>query len=294
MASVAESGPWLAPITEIAGSLSLDLKSMNATTFHHTFSYLDTPSRVTAWLIRIAGPEATHIVLSPGMAKRLVWNYPRAHRTISVSNAIFLPDKTTSGAQVRQRLGIIGFLSNISAEKGVFEFLDLCRVIQDMGLDIRAVLAGPFQDTKIERQVRQRLLDLSRVSYVGSQYGEQKDAFFAGIDALVFPTRNEAEPLVIHEAMGQSIPVITYGRGCIPDIVSSACGLVVPPGDAFVPAAIAQIDAWLANPQAFQAASIAASARFNALYSENLHRWEELKSELLRVGSDIPTARAPH
>jgi len=50
------------------------------------------------------------------------------------------------------------------------------------------------------------------------------------VDVLLFPTdyANEAEPLVIHEAIRSGAHVIACERGAIPDILSNGAGLVVP------------------------------------------------------------------
>ncbi|MGB5147908.1 MAG: glycosyltransferase [Porticoccaceae bacterium] len=117
-------------------------------------------------------------------------------------------------------------------------------------MPVHAKLAGPFQDADTEQAVRERLRALPQVEYVGPQYGAAKDAFYAGIDALVFPTRyeNQTEGIVNHEALSRGIPVIAYGRGCIPEIIGADCGLVIDPAEPFVPAALAKLENWLADP----------------------------------------------
>jgi len=279
-------------IYELGFLIVARLRGMRVFMHHHSFAYLDSPTRVTSLLVRLAGRKSIHIVQSAGMAERLRLTY-RIPSAVSVSNAVFLVTPGTSN-QINQHQNFVnvGFISNISAEKGIFEFLDLMTAVRDKGIKLHARIAGSFQDAATERQVGKVLLELATVEYVGPQYGEQKDDFYVSIDALVFPTRyiNEAEPLIIHEAISHGIPVIAYGRGCIPEIVSPECGLVVPPGEAFVPAALAQIEAWLAKPQAFQAASAAAAARFTALREENLHRWEDIQAELL--GERLHEARS--
>ena len=75
--------------------------------------------------------------------------------------------------------------------------------------------------------VRERLKHVRVIDYVGPRYGRDKDAFYDSIDVLVFPTQNEAEPLVVHEAIERGVPVIAYGSGAIPEIINSDCGRVV-------------------------------------------------------------------
>ena len=163
-------------------------------------------------------------------------------------------EKDLDSVGLRKAVGTLGFISNIAREKGVFEFLDLMTAVDMAGLPLHARLAGPFQDADTEQAVRERLRSLPHVEYVGPQYGAAKDAFYAGIDALVFPTRydNETERVTNHEAMSRGIPVIAYGRGCIPEIVGADCGLVIDPAEPFVPAALAKLESWLADPAAFR------------------------------------------
>ncbi len=270
----------LGQVYEVLFALLARGRGMRVFLHHHSFAYLDTPGRLTRWLVRVAGSDAVHITLSPKMAERLNTVYGAA-RVVPVSNAVFFVPPNAA-APTRPRLEILGFLSNITADKGVFEFLDLCTAARDKGLPLRARLAGPFQDSKTERQVRARLAALPAVEFVGPKYGAEKDDFYAGIDALIFPTRyvNEAEPVTLHEAMSRAIPVIAYGRGCIPEIIGPDCGLVIDPATPFVPAALAQLERWRADPLAFQAASKAAAARFAGTYSDNEARWQALLAEM--------------
>jgi glycosyltransferase involved in cell wall biosynthesis len=279
----------LGQVYEVLFALLARVRGMRVFLHHHSFAYLDAPSRLTRWLVRVAGSDAVHITQSPKMAERLNRVYG-ATRVAPVSNAVFFVPPNAA-APIRPRLGTLGFLSNIAPEKGVFEFLDLCAAARDKGLPLRARLAGPFQDSETERQVRERLAALPAVDYVGPKYGAEKDDFYAGIDALIFPTRyvNEAEPVTLHEAMSRAIPVIAYGRGCIPEIIGPDCGLVIDPAAPFVPAALTQLETWLADPAAFAAASQAAARRFEKTYAENTERWAALLAEI--AGGRQTTAR---
>ena len=84
--------------------------------------------------------------------------------------------------------------------------------------------------------------------------------------------------------MSHAIPVIAYGRGCIPEIIDDSCGLVVDPEQPFLPAALEQLTHWLADPQAFQATSKTAVAHFARRREENDARWHALLARL--TGND--------
>lgn len=272
----------LGQLYELAFVALARLRGMKLCIHHHSFAYLDATSRLTSILTKAAGGSAVHVALSTRMAERLKAVYGVV-RVVPVSNAAFLVNGEGQLAQSRSsRLGMLGFISNITAEKGVFEFLDLMSAAQDMRLPLGAKLAGPFQDAEMKRQVRARLATLPDVEYVGPKYGAEKEAFFASIDALAFPTRyvNEAEPLTLHEAMSRAIPVIAYGRGAIPEIVEPECGKVIDPADPFVPAALAQVEDWLADPAAFAAASGAATRRFAETQARSEWHWQALLREL--------------
>jgi glycosyltransferase involved in cell wall biosynthesis len=53
------------------------------------------------------------------------------------------------------------------------------------------------------------------------------------ISAFVFPTRNEAQGLVLLEALASGTPVVAYGRCCISGDMGQTGGLVVPVGASF-------------------------------------------------------------
>lgn len=270
------------------------LRRMRVFVHHHSFAYLHRRRRLTAMLVRAAGHRATHITQSAGMAGQLRTLYG-AVNVAAVSNAVFLvPASEPAPVRPRHELRVLGFLGNIAAEKGIFEFLDLMAALRQSGASLQGRIAGPFQDVAIETRVRQRLQDLPNVESMGAKYGAEKDAFFDGIDTLIFPTlyANEAEPLVIHEAMQHGLPVIAYGRGCIPEVVSPQCGCVIPPAAPFVPAAMAQLDAWLRAPESFQAASVAAAARHATLRAEHAQRWLAIEARML--GREPPSGTPQH
>ena len=268
---------------DLAFLLLARARGMRVFVHHHSFAYLHARRRLAYGLVRAAGRDAIHITQSEAMAEHLRTLYG-ATDVSAVSNAVFLVGAAEAvRVQPRTALRMLGFLGNIAAEKGIFEFLGLMAALRQSGLQLKGRIAGPFQDAATEVQVRQRLRDLPDVEYVGARYGAEKDAFFDSIDTLIFPTlyANEAEPLVIHEAMQHALPVIAYGRGCIPEVVTQECGCVIPPGQSFVPAASGQIEAWMRAPAMFHAASVAAASRFVTLQQASAQRWAMLQAQII-------------
>jgi glycosyltransferase involved in cell wall biosynthesis len=54
---------------------------------------------------------------------------------------------------------------------------------------------------------------------------------YAAADAFALPTRGEAVPHVVAEAMAAGLPVVSTEVGAIPDLVDADSGLLVAPGD---------------------------------------------------------------
>ncbi|GIW56598.1 MAG: hypothetical protein KatS3mg082_3002 [Nitrospiraceae bacterium] len=188
------------------------------------------------------------------MEQRLRQLYPQVQRVYRVSNLAFMEIPASHEACARTRLLTVGFLSNISASKGIFDFLDLVQAARSNGLPIQAKVAGPFEDEGTARQFKRRCESLEGVEYLGPLYGSDKTDFFRSIDLLLFPTRyrNEAEPLVLYEALLLGAPVIAYGRGAIREVLSDAVGVIIDPASSFVETALPIVRAWFRDPELFK------------------------------------------
>lgn len=269
------SGGW-GQIYDVPFLLLARWRRMRVFVRHCSFAYLDGRRRLAQALVRSAGPDAVHVTQSQGMAQRLKDLYG-AGEVVPISNAVLYPPES-GGARRRSAVRRLGFLSNLSAEKGVFEFLDLMAAAEAADLPVTGMLAGACQDQDTRDRVTERVRMLRNVSYAGAVYGTDKEQFLDAIDVLIFPTRyrNETEAKVNHEAMSRGIPVIAYGRGCIPEVVTAGCGRVIDPQAPFVAQALEQVELWLAEPATFEAASRAAAAQFIKTRADSGARWGAL------------------
>ena len=256
---------------------------------HGSYAYLAKRRRLTATLVRTAGPAATHIVLCADMGERLIALYSRTLNVTVISNSTNI-EPPNHQPKVRSSLRTIGFISHITRSKGVFEFLDVAERVCGTCQDVRALLAGPIEDSSIRPVLMQRLRGASWLTYIGPVGGETKSRFYAEIDAFVFPTRHadEADPRVINEALAHGVAVIARGRGCISSAVNSGGGTVVREDADFVEEAERQLIEWHQNPVLFSSVSSAALANAARLRAEHLPRLDALISALVSLPSPAP------
>ena len=263
------SGGW-GLIYEAAIIFCVRVAGAKVKVHHHSFRYLDEPFWPMNLLLAAAGRDTTHIVLGKSMAASLKQRYPSVDHVIVLSNAAFLRENLEC-SKLRSTLGTVGFLANLTTEKGLFDVLETVEFCNRMGLKIQFVLAGPFGDSILADKFMRRTHEIMNLKYIGPVYGPDKDRFFNEIDALIFPThyRHEAEPLVVLEALSYGRPVIAFGRGCIPDLIAGSGGFALERSVRFPEAAAKIFVDWLLSPGDFQKACEYSSKRFASLHKES-------------------------
>ena len=263
------SGPWL--ICEALIAWQARRAHAHIVIHHHSFSYLNRSYWPMRWFVKGAGSNACHVTLCQYMGRLLGKLYPRVEHTLVMSNSALLDVPVTPTSCNISELKTIGFLSNISLAKGILEVLRLAEALLRFGNNICLKIGGPFISKNIESLFRMRTKDLPNIEYVGPVYGEDKERFFNTIDAFVFPTsyHNEAEPLVILEALRHGCPVMAFARGCIGSILEEECGIAIPVDGDFTTIAMAKIFQWQKDPQTFFAARNSALDRYQRLQCES-------------------------
>lgn len=243
---------------------------------HHSYHYLDRHFWPMALLSIVAGRETVHVVLAHPMFDKLRNMYPAVSKTLVISNGLFF--KAQPAPTEKRSMRRVGYLANLSPEKGLDQVLETAALCQNRGLPVEFVVAGGFESPLVEEKFRPRLEGASNLRYIGPVYGAEKQAFFDDIDAFVFPTRykNEAEPLVVLEALSNGRPVIAYDRGCIPSILASGGGHVISRQDPFAPIAIELIAKWISEGDVFREEQQRALRRFNEISEEGAEGLAEL------------------
>jgi glycosyltransferase involved in cell wall biosynthesis len=220
---------------------------------HHVFSYIKKRDLRVSLILAILGTKVRHISLGQEMTKGLREHYD-AKSMMELGNATFVSD--VSPYIARKSLRTIGFLGNITTEKGVHLFLKLIDEIQISNPDVECVIAGPVKDVSL-RKVLKNFCNASGAKrvWLGPVTGKDKEAFFDSLDLLIFPSlyENEALPVTIYEALAAGIPVLATSRGCIPEQLEGS-DWVIDERD-FIGRARDKIQAWIEDGESYNAAS---------------------------------------
>jgi glycosyltransferase involved in cell wall biosynthesis len=138
-----------------------------------------------------------------------------------------------SRESARQSLGVsqtglvVGWVGRLSPEKGPDLFLHALAHIKLP--NVAAVLVGAGAE-------RPRLLGLTRdlgLEPAVSLVGQRPDAasLLPAFDLLVSSSRTEGLPMILLEAMALGIPIVAFGVGGIPEILTDASAWLVQPSD---------------------------------------------------------------
>lgn len=113
------------------------------------------------------------------------------------------------------------FLSNLLVSKGILDYLDALKILKEKGMAFQGVIVGKSgdltEDKLLKLIVEKSLKDF--VKYLGGKYDYEKLMILQKTDILIYPTCNDAFPIVNIEVMQNGIPIIATREGAIPEIV---------------------------------------------------------------------------
>jgi glycosyltransferase involved in cell wall biosynthesis len=267
--------------------LALGRRCPHRVVHHHSYAYLTRPSRLTRLCLGCAG-GALHVALCPDMAARLTVTYGiPAERILVLSNVVFMEADAPASEPGSSGLRL-GFLSAVTEAKGIFVFLEVLRQLQAQGLPAEGRIAGPLEPD-LRARFERELAATPGAAYLGPLYGAAKQTFLQGLDALVFPTRyrNEAEPVVVLEALRAGVPVLATRRGCM---AAQLEGQPVPalPEAGFAAAAAAWVQRGHGHPELRAEAHRQARAGFQVLQDRHRATLELLLARFQPPGDQVP------
>jgi glycosyltransferase involved in cell wall biosynthesis len=250
------------------------LRGYRCVLHHHYFRYVDRFEWRIKLVTRILGPNDLEIVLCPEMEQRFRALYGRdlplavMPSTIQLLQAEAPPPRLPVGGDEPTAPFYVGHMTNLQLAKGLDLVMEVLRELRRQGRDVRLILAGPI-DTAVER----RMIDAAqsefgeRLDYRGPVYGADKDKFFHDVHAIIYPTRNDAQPLVIMESFSHGRPLLSFGRGCIPGMMPRAAWSIGV-GEDFVQRAVEEVVRWMDDGAAYAADCRLAREHFEAALAE--------------------------
>jgi glycosyltransferase involved in cell wall biosynthesis len=127
---------------------------------------------------------------------------------------------------------IFGYAARIEAGKGPFVLAEALAQLRQNRSDIHVRLAGTGPAVQeVKARVRQLRLNGSW-EFVGSYDGTVGcSAFMRTLDVFVLPSFAEGTSKSVIEAMSHGLPIITTNVGGLPDLLTPAAGILIPPGD---------------------------------------------------------------
>ncbi len=159
----------------------------------------------------------------------------------------------------------IGWVGRLSEEKGADILLRAVASLTDLPVHLSIVGDGGERDA-LQRHAAALCIG-DRISWRGTVPDAAR--LYPAFDLFVLSSRTEGTPIVLFEAMAASVPIVATRVGGVPDVVSDAEAMLVPPND---PDSLAgAIRA--AHEQSGAAALLAARARHRLLEHFSVTPW---------------------
>ncbi|WP_142251740.1 glycosyltransferase [Bradyrhizobium sp. UNPF46] len=239
---------------------------------HHSFAYIDQNSLLMRLVVVVTGRLAIHAFLCDRMKALFGDRY-------GIVNGYVLSNARRSNLAVSPlapapRVFTIGYLSNISFEKGIAEFFGLLDELAARNLTFEAKIAGPAISEEVANFVNERISRCRHpIIWVGPLYGDEKEAFFSSLSAFAFPTNyiNEAQPNVLFESLSHGVPVVSIAKGCISDDMLLSNSFVAPSREVFIDEAAQHIESLMLRYEKGEADLLRriTASRFAELYESS-------------------------
>jgi L-malate glycosyltransferase len=185
--------------------------------------------------LQLAGQRAAYrlahavVANSAAAAAQLVREGVPARKVRLIPNGV---DTARFGVTVRARpIRRVVMVANLRAEKGHDVLIDAAPQILSVRPETEFVLAGDGREREALAARAQSRGVADRIRFLGPC--QDVPDVLAGADLFVLPSRSEALPNAVIEAMAAGLPVVASAVGGIPELITQdATGVLVPAGDA--------------------------------------------------------------
>jgi glycosyltransferase involved in cell wall biosynthesis len=174
----------------------------------------------TAWMRRTGLPSSRIVTVHNGINTR---EFQRRRAATEARRALGLP---TDDEAV-----VIGTLARLARVKGLESLISAAACLRAQGSNVRVVIAGSGPLLEELRQLAAREGLGPRVHFLGNQ--ADVPPVLEAFDIFALPSRSEALPYAVMEAMAMELPVVATEVGGVPEIVApDETGFLVPAGSA--------------------------------------------------------------
>lgn len=177
------------------------------------------------------------------------------------------------------------FLGNLLPSKGYVELLAAVQALLDDGQAVSVTFAGSVVDHDIHRRALATVrYGEDRIRFTGPVDSDTKVRLLRQADVLALPSEDEAQPLVILEAMAAGLPVVSTRRGAIPEtVVDGTTGVLIDRPD---PVAMGGVLRDLAlRPEYRAALGSAARERYVACYT--VEHWADRMAAVFQTALEV-------
>lgn len=281
----------------LAGMLNHQRRSVIS--LHGHFFMQWSPMRIRGRLFRwILASSSKVTVLGLSQKEKLIeWGMPQDKIQI-VNNTC---EGTIEGLPRRKTLSSainLLYFGNLIEAKGYKEYLMALLLLSKMRLDIRvyAVLCGQHTKTSLDSigtysnpiaWTNEMIAKINKslhvnVRWIQGAYGAEKAKIFSRTDVIVYPSRVEAQPIVLIEGMAAGSAIIASSVGEIPAMLADSAGECLKDcSPVYLANSIYKL---INNSKLLQDRQISARTRFESQYSREVYAntWRHIFIELTK------------
>jgi glycosyltransferase involved in cell wall biosynthesis len=135
--------------------------------------------------------------------------------------------------QLKERKNVVGFIGRLTQAKGTIDFVRSIPIVARHNAEIAFFIGGDGEllEWVINEcaQIRAQGIDVKVAGWIG----EDLPSYLNELKLLVLPTRSDAFPTILVEAIACGTPVLATRVGGIPDVIKDGeTGFLLPNGQA--------------------------------------------------------------
>ena len=151
------------------------------------------------------------------------FNQCNSYDTFLIQNFVYQLPKKNKRFEHYDSCIKISFVSNICEEKGFKRYLQICEIlIKEYQLDIELSIHGKCINGYDLFQLKKDLSARFKKFQIGGKYTESElPSILSNTDLVLFPSKNEGDPLIIHELVAYNVPFFCSDVGFVREFLGA-------------------------------------------------------------------------